>query len=333
MQNFDSEDYYKVLGVSNTATDKEIKKAYRKLSLKHHPDKNQGDTENAEIIFKKINEAYSVLSDKNKRKNYDRYGKQALEDYEGFGMSGEDARQTFHDFFEQFAGPSPGFTPSTQGFTNGFMRGFGSGLGTGIGEGLREMGVHPGVQASIPVLEQFLNPFGSMTGFNFGNQSSNNSNPEIISNGVNVKIKDLVNNTSLNGKLGVIKGYSNDKNRYHVMIDNEIKMLKRKNFQQLVEGIILGTNKQELNGRKCKILSYNNETDRYQVQVGRKIVNIQPSHIIIDDDTCVEIRNIQSDSSLNGKFGRIKSFNQAKHRYNIALPNKHISLKLTNVVV
>lgn len=333
MPNFDSEDYYEVLGVSETATDKEIKKAYRKLSLKHHPDKNQDDKENAENIFKKINEAYSILSDREKRKNYDRYGKQGLEDYGGFGMSGQDARQTFHDFFEQFAGSSSGFTPSTQGFTNGFMRGFGSGLGTGIGEGLREMGVHPGIHASIPILEQFLNPFGTMTGFNFGSQQIDSSKPDIISNGVNVKIKGLVNNTSLNGKLGVVKGYNNEKKRYQITIQNETKMLKRKNIQQLVEGTVIGTNKQELNGRKCNILSYNNGTDRYQVQIGRKIVNIKPEHIIVDDDTCIEIRNIQSDQSLNGRFGRIKSFNQAKHRYNIALPDKQISLKLTNVVV
>lgn len=67
------EDYYKILGVEKTATDEQIKKAYRNLAFKYHPDKNPGD-KNAEEMFKKINEAYSVLGDSSKRKQYDSYG-------------------------------------------------------------------------------------------------------------------------------------------------------------------------------------------------------------------------------------------------------------------
>ena len=66
-------DYYNVLGVEKTTDKAAIKKAYRKLALKYHPDKNPGD-EKAEEEFKKISEAYSVLSDDEKRKNYDRFG-------------------------------------------------------------------------------------------------------------------------------------------------------------------------------------------------------------------------------------------------------------------
>ncbi|MBU0484886.1 MAG: DnaJ domain-containing protein [Proteobacteria bacterium] len=66
-------DYYKVLGVEKTATAAEIKKAYRKLALKFHPDKNKGDKESEEK-FKEISEAYAVLSDPEKRKQYDTYG-------------------------------------------------------------------------------------------------------------------------------------------------------------------------------------------------------------------------------------------------------------------
>jgi DnaJ-class molecular chaperone len=66
-------DYYSVLGVPRTASDKDIKTAYRKLARKHHPDVNPGDKK-AEALFKEIGEAYSVLSDVEKRKKYDRWG-------------------------------------------------------------------------------------------------------------------------------------------------------------------------------------------------------------------------------------------------------------------
>lgn len=66
-------DYYEVLGVSKSASDDEIKKAYRKLAVKYHPDRNPGDKE-AEAKFKEINEAHEVLSDKQKRARYDQFG-------------------------------------------------------------------------------------------------------------------------------------------------------------------------------------------------------------------------------------------------------------------
>ena len=68
-----AKDYYSLLGVGKTATATDIKKAYRKLAVKYHPDKNPGDKK-AEETFKQINEAYEVLSDEEKRKNYDRFG-------------------------------------------------------------------------------------------------------------------------------------------------------------------------------------------------------------------------------------------------------------------
>jgi curved DNA-binding protein len=67
-------DYYDVLGVKKTATEEEIKKAYRKLAMKYHPDRNPGNKKEAEERFKEINEAYAVLSDKEKRRQYDQFG-------------------------------------------------------------------------------------------------------------------------------------------------------------------------------------------------------------------------------------------------------------------
>lgn len=77
-------DFYSVLGVDRSATADEIKKAYRKLAVQYHPDKNPGDKK-AEEKFKEITEAYDVLSDADKRKSYDQFGGTGFQDFGGFG--------------------------------------------------------------------------------------------------------------------------------------------------------------------------------------------------------------------------------------------------------
>ena len=99
-------DYYEVLEVSRDATDEEIKKAYKRLAKKYHPDVNPGNEE-AESKFKEINEAYSVLSDKNARQKYDMYGHAGPDQTSGFGGFGDFG---FGDIFDTFFGSST-FTP------------------------------------------------------------------------------------------------------------------------------------------------------------------------------------------------------------------------------
>jgi molecular chaperone DnaJ len=96
-------DYYEVLGVERNAAESDLKKAYRKLALKFHPDKNPGNRE-AEEKFKEAAEAYEVLRDAKKRQIYDQYGHQGLE---GAGFSGfggfEDIFSSFGDILKIFS--------------------------------------------------------------------------------------------------------------------------------------------------------------------------------------------------------------------------------------
>ncbi len=128
-------DYYKILGVDKKASDADIKKAYRKLALKYHPDKNKGDKA-AEAKFKEISEAYAVLSDKEKRQQYDTYGSAGFQER----YSKEDIFKNFDlgdilkefgfggggiHFSRSFGGN--GFSSSSMGGTNAFMHGMGGG--------------------------------------------------------------------------------------------------------------------------------------------------------------------------------------------------------------
>ena len=99
----DKRDYYEVLGVSRDADDATIKKAYRKLAKKYHPDINPGDKE-AEAKFKEASEAYAVLSDAQKRKQYDQFGHAAFENGGGGGAGGFDFGDMGDIFSDLFGG-------------------------------------------------------------------------------------------------------------------------------------------------------------------------------------------------------------------------------------
>ncbi|MDQ0781767.1 J domain-containing protein [Chryseobacterium sp. W4I1] len=134
-------DYYKILGVDKSATQDDIKKAYRKLARKHHPDLNPGDKE-AEKKFKELNEANEVLSNPENRAKYDKYGENwkhgeeyekaqqqrqyQQQNYSGDGFSGADfgEGEDFSDFFQSmFGGTGGGFGKSSRGSSSGKFKG------------------------------------------------------------------------------------------------------------------------------------------------------------------------------------------------------------------
>ena len=126
------EDYYEILGVSKDASAAEIKKAYRKMALKYHPDKNPGDS-SAEDMFKKSAEAYEVLGNQEKRAKYDRFGHQA---FDGGGFGGGGGGMNMDDIFSQFGDIFGGGFGGGGGFS-GFGGGFGGGQRRAKGSNLR----------------------------------------------------------------------------------------------------------------------------------------------------------------------------------------------------
>ena len=115
------QDFYEILGISKSASQAEIKKAYRKMAIKYHPDKNPGD-KTAEENFKKAAEAYEVLSDENKKARYDQYGHAAFDGPQGgggFGGGGMNMEDIFSQFGDIFGG---GFGGGFGGFGGGGQR-------------------------------------------------------------------------------------------------------------------------------------------------------------------------------------------------------------------
>ena len=114
-------DYYEILGISKSASQPEIKKGYRKMAIKYHPDKNPDD-KSAEERFKEAAEAYEVLSDENKKARYDQYGHAAFEGgqgghggFGGGGMNMDDIFSQFGDIFGGAFGGGGGFGGQSRG--------------------------------------------------------------------------------------------------------------------------------------------------------------------------------------------------------------------------
>lgn len=158
-----SEEYYEALGVARNASVEEIKKSYRKLALKWHPDKNLNKREVAEMNFKRLSEAYEVLSDPQKRQIYDRYGKDGLVNGGNSGPSG----------FDQ--GPF-GFPNNLGAFFGGSP--FGGGFGFGGGPGMFHFRDPEEVfRDFFGGADPFADFFDAHHGMHNQGSSSTNSNP------------------------------------------------------------------------------------------------------------------------------------------------------------
>jgi curved DNA-binding protein CbpA len=198
VDHLESDDYFEVLGLTRQANENEIKKAYRKLAVQWHPDKNRSHPK-AEEYFKKIAEAYEVLSDVEKRKMYEKYGKKGLEgkhegayhDHFGFGGHAGFSSRHARDIFEAFFGGKDPFedffhSSSNRRGRNGrqgeedddndFFGGFG---GMGMGMGFGGMGGMGGMRG---MMDSFFG--GEAMGAGMGGFSSFSSSSSSIGGGM-----------------------------------------------------------------------------------------------------------------------------------------------------
>ncbi|XP_051565123.1 dnaJ homolog subfamily B member 2 isoform X2 [Myxocyprinus asiaticus] len=169
-------DYYDVLGVSRNASPDDIKKAYRKLALRWHPDKNPDNKEEAERKFKEIAEAYEVLSDKSKREAYDRYGRSDMpssgsgsssfpDDFPGFTFTFRSPDEVFREFF---GGQDP-FADFFDDFPFGGMH---SGFHSSSRLGPSRFFSFPSANVDFTSFSSSMGGMGSMGGANFKSVST-----------------------------------------------------------------------------------------------------------------------------------------------------------------
>jgi len=342
--NINSEDYYKVLGISKSATEKEIQKAYRKLAKKYHPDlqKTESAKKTAEANFKKVEEAYAVLKDEKKKETYDRFGKAGLKGgapppgsggfggggFSGgnpFGGMGGDGNMRF--VFTQ-GGPGGG-----GGFSSGGMGGmgginledllggaFGGGGSFGMGGGRGGGGAQFGGMGGG-------NPFGGMGGggaFRPGGGRSAPA-PSALKKGTEVTIQG-VNDQDFNGKGGVIVDYKPDRKRYvlRVQVGTGFKTLafKPENLIQRVRGQIQGlTGKAELNGREALVMSVKPDGERYLCKVSGNdgFVALKPENLKFPRGQRVRVRDLANAGQWNGHYGEIAEYDPMSGRYAVKL--------------
>jgi molecular chaperone DnaJ len=150
-------DYYEILGVTKGASPAEIKKAYRKMAIKFHPDKNPDDA-SAESKFKEAAEAYEILSDADKKSRYDQFGHQAFDGSGGFGGGGGGMNMDdiFSQFGDIFGGGGGGFSGFGGGFGGGQRRVKGSNLRIRVSLTLEE--IANGVEKKIKVKRKIQAP-------------------------------------------------------------------------------------------------------------------------------------------------------------------------------
>eukprot|EP00750_Incisomonas_marina_P018604 INCI3044.1.p1 GENE.INCI3044.1~~INCI3044.1.p1 ORF type:complete len:357 (-),score=71.12 INCI3044.1:92-1162(-) len=350
-----SSDYYKVLGVDRNADAKTLKKAYRKLAVKYHPDKNPGDAK-AEEAFKNVAQAYEVLSDPQKRQQYNMMGKAGID-----GAAGaSDARASGGGGMPQgmpfnFSGGEGGmhgtpfvFTTNGGGMGGGinpmdlFSQMFGGGMG-GSDSSDEEGGGFASMFGGRGGMPMGFGGFGGMGGMR-SRQAPRQPAPGELKRGQPVQLQGLQSAAQHNGKQGTVQKYDASKGRYTVELEDDpvgSLSVKRDNLQQIVTGCKLEglSSSPQLNGQPCILLRFDPAKRRYMVAVGSdlraaKPMSVKTTNVRLPNGTSVRIDGLQSDAarSLNGTYGTIKSFDSSAGRYVVGHKAGDKKLKPENII-
>ena len=296
-----SDDYYTILGVSRGADTKSIKKAYHRLAVKYHPDKNKDAS--AANIFKKINEAYGILSDANKRRTYNQFGKDAINQEMNMG-EGFDMPQA-HDIYNQFfAGTRSPDDPLSHFFK---QNSFG-------GQQMRFQ-FHRRTQQHPRPRRCSMNEFK-------------------IPRGIRILITRLKASTELNGESGIVLDYSSLKKRYMVSVNNTQVYLKSENIQQIHGVKIINLEKNiNLNGKSGKIIGFDKTTNRYQVLINGDPVGLKQNNILFKVGSLVKLIGLKNNSYLNNKWVKIIQCDKFANKYLVKTEDiKLLRVKYENVL-
>ena len=326
--NVNSDDYYAVLGVPRQATEGDIAKAYRKLALKYHPDRNPGNPK-AEENFKRVTEAYEVLKDKSKREHFDRFGKEVVGggDSASTGAPGTrgtgatftyaEADETFRRFFggqdpfAAFAGASRTGGASNQPQGARIFSGLGS-FPDGI-FGFGEFGGNRG---------RFTGPTrrGRATA---AGPASRREMGEGIPEGTAVLIHGLTKSTQHNGSVGTVVAHDEaESGRVVVRLNGsaDVLALQPHNLQLLLPCTLSGlTSAARLNGTRAFIRGEAGN-GRYLVTVPEEGVDqiaVKLRNIVLDNDTPIAIEGLQPSSRHNGRTGVVVDAVPDGSRYTI----------------
>lgn len=344
-----SDDYYKVLGVDRSATDSEIAKAYKRLALKYHPDKNPGNKEQAEENFKIITDAYGVLHDPEKRKAYDQFGKAGVGG--GGGVPGEGVSfQQADEIFKAFFGGNDPFKMFFSGDDDDFGSGGGFFGGGGMPSGTRVVfngmprssgGAGPGGLFDMMGGMPGMHGMAGKGGGKGGRHSAQPTPPHAMPNGTVVTVRDLTKAQEHNGKTGKIKGWDADKGRYEVELEGEAALsLRPANLTQQCRVSIVGIESQpELNGKSGRILNFQQAPQgRYMVKLeakmpnGRDTVGLQPANVMLEKGTRVVTQGL-SNEQFNGQMAQIVDIDLAAMRYTVHCQSgKSIKIRFDNVL-
>ena len=279
----ESECYYQILGINKNANENDIKRAYKSLAVKYHPDKNQDNIKSSEAKFKKINEAYSVLSDKEKRIKYDQFGINGLNN----NFSSNDANDIFQTFFRG-NNPFNIFVHNSNHSNMNSQFTFNRNYTYNFKQPINKYTI---ISNNTPVLIKNLinrsdlnNSNGTIIGYNNNNQryyvELDDSNTLSLKRNnlqqlLNCKIYKLASREDLNNCQGTICDYNKLNNRYTIIINDE-------NFSVKPDNIIINTNsnieltnisnKPQFNGKYGKILNFLNDDEKYLIRISNNTV-------------------------------------------------------------